>query len=235
MIKKTILILIVGLLFMPTVSAKAGIMDSEFINFNKLQVYKENLENGDKGLTVAVVQRKLKELGYYDSQIDGVYGKGTVWAVKKFQKDYGLSVDGVVGQQTYKKLTNDTIRLVLDFTEEDLIYLARTIHAESRGESLIGKIGVGAVVLNRVESNWYPNTVKKVVKQKGQFEVSQNNSLYTLTPNQESIRAAFIALVGYDPTYNSIYFYNPRTADNLGWTRNIRKTVKLGNHQFGKQ
>jgi N-acetylmuramoyl-L-alanine amidase len=214
---------------------EAGILDNEFILFNKLKINKEILEMGDKGVSVAVVQRKLQDLGYYNSTVDGVYGKGTFNAIKAFQKDNNLKPDGVVGNETYDLLTSDKVKLTLDFTEEDLIYLARTIHAESRGESLIGKIGVGAVVLNRVESKHYPNTVKEVVKQKSQFEVSSNNTLYTLTPNKESIQAAFMALIGYDPTYNSIYFYNPKTAKNLSWTYNIRKTVKLGNHQFGKR
>lgn len=233
--KQYILILLFLFVFIPFNFVEAGILDNEFISFNKLQINKEVLEMGDKGISVAVIQRKLEELGYYAAGVDGIYGKTTFNAVKAFQRDRGIKADGVVGNETYNLLTSNKIKLTLDFSEEDLIYLARTIHAESRGESLMGKIGVGAVVLNRVESKWYPNTVKEVVKQKSQFEVSSNNTLYTLTPNREAIQAAFMALIGYDPTYNSIYFYNPKTATNLGWTRNIRKTVKLGNHQFGKR
>jgi len=232
---KSYILFLIILVFVSTINVQANILDNEFINFNKLEVNMKILENGDKGLNVAVIQHRLKELGYYGFKVDGIYGQGTIKAVKKFQKDNNLQVDGVVGKKTYDLLTNNNVKLVLDFTEEDLIYLARTIHAESRGESMLGKIGVGAVVLNRVNSNWYPDTVKEVVKQKSQFEVSSNNTLYTLTPNQESIQAAFIALVGYDPTYNSIYFYNPKTATNLGWTRNITKTIRLGNHQFGRR
>ena len=232
---KKIYILFLILFVLISANVQAGILDNEFINFNTLKANKDILENGDKGFTVAIVQHKLKELGYYNSDIDGIYGQGTVVAVKKFQQEKGIPSDGVVGEKTYEMLTDNNIKLVLDFTEEDLIYLARTIHAESRGESMLGKIGVGAVVLNRVDSKWYPNTVKDVVKQKSQFEVSSNNTLYTLTPNKESVQAAFISLVGYDPTYNSIYFYNPETATNLGWTRNITKTVRLGNHQFGRR
>ena len=133
------------------------------------------LKQGSKGGEVKEVQRRLKEWGYYNGAIDGIYGKGTVEAVKKFQRKNGLTPDGIAGRATYVALgMNDSVK-VLDggssnnssYTNSDLYLLAKCIYAEARGESYTGQVAVGAVILNRVASSAFPNTIAGVIYQKG--------------------------------------------------------------------
>ena len=104
------------------------------------------------------VQQKLKELGYYKGAIDGIFGSGTVKAVKNFQRDYGLTVDGIVGTKTLKALGLGTGGT---YSSSDIYLLAKCVHAEARGESYVGQVAVAAVILNRVASPDFPNKVQK--------------------------------------------------------------------------
>ena len=121
------------------------------------------------------------------------------------------------------------------YSEEDLYWLSRIIHAEARGEPYEGKVAVGAVVLNRVKSPKFPNTIKGVIFQKGQFSPVSNGSIYN-TPGSDSIRAAKDALAGVNPIKDALYFYYPKysTKKARSWFDTLTFVKKIGNHVFKK-
>lgn len=112
-----------------------------------------------------------------------------------------------------------------------LDYLARIIYAEARGEPYLGQVAVGAVVLNRVRSPLFPNSIEKVLFEKHAFQPIQNGQFHG-TPNDSAYRAAREALGGHDPTGGALYFYNPAKvrAGNWIWDRPILK--QIGSHIF---
>lgn len=122
---------------------------------------------------------------------------------------------------------------VIRYSEEDINLLARLIYSESRGESYKGQVAVGAVVLNRVKSGGFPNTVSEVIYQKNQFSVVANGQI-NLTPDRTAYRAAADALNGTDPSLGALFFYNPKKAKTLDWLSKRETTIIIGNHVFAK-
>lgn len=116
---------------------------------------------------------------------------------------------------------------------EEVLLLARAIHAEARGEPYEGQVAVGAVIINRVKSSNFPNTIYGVIYQSGQF-TSVTDGQINLEPNQTSIRAARDAISGKDPSFGALFFYNPRTATTIDWLSTRPTTVKIGNHVFAR-
>ena len=114
----------------------------------------------------------------------------------------------------------------------DLNLLARLVYAEARGEPYTGQVAVASVVLNRVKSSSFPNTVAGVIYQSGAFSVV-NDGQINLTPNSTAKKAAQDALNGWDPSYGAIYYFNPNTATNK-WIWSRPMTVTIGNHRFCK-
>ncbi len=120
------------------------------------------------------------------------------------------------------------------YDETDLYWLSRIISAEARGEPFAGQIAVGNVVLNRVRSSQFPNTVKAVIfdrKYGIQFSPVASGTIYN-TPSKSAVMAAKICLEGYTLSHRMLYFYNPRIATSswIGKTRPYIMTI--GNHQF---
>ncbi len=192
------------------------------------------LEYGDEGSDVAILQQRLTELSFYNGKIDGIYGMKTVEAVRQLQQTHGLKVDGIAGESTIKHLPENNIYNSMDISRDQIILLARVIHGEARGESFLGKVAVGSVILNRVEDEKnFPNTIRDVILERGQFS-SLIDGQANLFPDQISINAARAALVGYDPTYESIFFYNPEVATNLTWISKRPITKKIGDHVFAR-
>ena len=187
-------------------------------------------KQGSTGTVVKTIQTKLKNWGYYTGSIDGIYGAKTTAAVKYFQKTNGLTVDGVVGPKTAAAMGISLTSTSGTATTGDLNLLARLVYAEARGEPYTGQVAVAAVVLNRVKSSSFPNTVSGVIYQAGAFSVVSDGQI-NLSPNDTAKRAASDALNGWDPTYGCLYYYNPSTATST-WIR--QKTIKLtiGNHVF---
>lgn len=170
------------------------------------------------------LQYRLKTLNFYTQPLDGVYGAQTKAAVAKFQKAYGLSADGVTGTKTWNALKKYTLNI------EEMDILAKVIYSESRGEPYKGQVAVGAVVMNRIQSSQFPNNIKNVVFQKGAF-TAVSDGQYWLTPNRTAYLAALDAVRGWDPTNNSIYYFNPDTATSAWiWTR--PQNLKIGKHIF---
>lgn len=112
--------------------------------------------------------------------------------------------------------------------------LARIVHAEAKGEPYLGQVAVAAVILNRVDSSDFPNTLAGVIYQPGAFEPVMNGTINQAVPQNASARkAAQEALNGYDPTGGCLYFYNPATAKSKWiWSRPIVK--QIGKHNFAK-
>ncbi len=175
---------------------------------------------------VKTVQQKLKNWGYYSGSVDGVYGPKTKAAVKQFQKNNGLVADGIVGSKTAAALGMS----LKSQSNNDLYLLAKCIHAEARGEPYTGQVAIGAVILNRVKSSKFPNTIYGVIYQPYAF-TCVNDGQINLEPNQSAYNAARDALNGWDPTYGAIYYYNPATATS-SWIWSRKVVLTIGKHNF---
>lgn len=189
---------------------------------------------GSRSEEVRQIQTKLKRWGYYNGNIDGIYGSQTLAAVKWFQSKNGLQVDGVAGPKTLAAMgiTSGTSNSGGGYSNSDLNLLAHLVYAEARGESYTGQVAVASVVLNRVKNSSFPNTVAGVIYQRGAFSVVADGQI-NLSPNQTAISAAQDAINGWDPTYGAIYYFNPNTSTN-GWIWSRPVTVVIGNHRFCK-
>lgn len=193
---------------------------------------------GDTGENVKKIQRRLIQYDYMDGTADGVYGEKTRQAVIKFQKKYGLTADGVVGPATAAKLgvslsgsvTASSTSSSGGYSSSDVTLLARLVYAEARSEPYKGQVAVAAVVLNRVRSSEFPNTIAGVIYQKNAFSCVSDGQI-NLTPNAESKRAAQDALGGWDPSGGSLYYYNPNTASD-SWIFSRTTVTVIGNHRF---
>ena len=189
---------------------------------------------GSRGEEVRQIQTKLKRWGYYSGNVDGIYGSQTQSAVRWFQSKNGLAVDGIAGPKTLAAMGiySSTNGGGTSTSNSDLNLLARLVYAEARGEPYTGQVAVAAVVLNRVKSSSFPNTIAGVIYQSGAFSVV-NDGQINLTPNATAKKAAQDAINGWDPTGGAIYYFNPRTATN-GWIWSRPVTVVIGNHRFCK-
>lgn len=193
------------------------------------------LKQGSRGDSVKTVQQKLIRWGYLKGSADGIFGAKTKAAVIAFQKKNGLTADGIIGTRTAQALGISLSGTTSSFSSSsasstDLNLLARVVYGEARGEPYTGQVAVAAVVLNRVRSSSFPNSVAGVVYQSGAFDCVSDGQI-NLTPNQSAYNAAKDALNGWDPTYGCLFYYNPRTATSK-WM--LSRTVKLsiGNHAF---
>ncbi len=191
------------------------------------------LKQGSRGDLVKTVQQKLIKWGYLKGSADGIFGAKTKAAVIAFQKKNGLTADGIVGTRTAQALgisLSSTTSTSSSTSSTDLNLLARVVYGEARGEPYTGQVAVAAVVLNRVRSSSFPNSVAGVVYQSGAFDCVSDGQI-NLTPNRSAYNAAKDALNGWDPTYGCLFYYNPRTATSK-WM--LSRTIKLsiGNHAF---
>lgn len=199
------------------------------------------LEVGSKGSDVVKVQQRLIQYGYMNGTADGRYGEATRNAVLRFQRKNGLTADGRVGAKTAAALgvtlsksggssSASLSSASSSYVSSDHRLLARLVYAEARGESYKGQVAVAAVVLNRVASASFPNTVSGVVYQSGAFSCVSNGSI-NCTPDDSCIRAALDALNGWDPTGGCLYYYNAKTAaDDWIFSRTVQTVI--GNHSF---
>ena len=193
-----------------------------------------HIVKGDTTANIKAVQTRLSELGYYTYKIDGLWGWRTTDAVKRFQRDYGLTQDGIVGSWTEKslKITLSGGSSQSSVSSANLDLLARCVYAEARGEPYTGQVAIAAVVLNRVESPSFPNTISGVIYQKGAFTCVSDGQI-NLTPNQTAYNAARDALNGWDPTNGCLYYYNPATATSK-WIWSLKVQLTIGRHSFAR-
>ena len=190
---------------------------------------------GSRGSEVTQIQTKLKRWGYYNGNIAGIYGTQTVNAVKYFQRKNGLTVDGIAGTNTLKAMgiySSSSSSSSSSSNSNNVDLLSRLIYGEARGEPYTGQVAVGAVVLNRVKSSSFPNTIAGVIYQSGAFDVVSDGQI-NLSPNSTAKKAAQDALNGWDPSYGAIYYFNPSTATNK-WIWSRPMTITIGKHRFCK-
>ena len=189
---------------------------------------------GSRGNEVRTIQDKLKRWGYYTGNVDGIYGSLTVSAVKRFQQKNGLAVDGIAGTNTLKAMGITTSSSSSSSTNNssNVNLLARAIYGEARGEPYTGQVAVGAVIMNRVRSSKFPNTIAGVIYQSGAFDAVSDGQI-NLQPDATAKKAAQDALNGWDPSYGAIYYFNPSTATNK-WIWSRPMTVTIGKHRFCK-
>ena len=210
-----------------------------FISYN---IFFRNIEvqalskYGSRGDEVIQIQTKLKRWGYYNGNVDGIYGSQTMSAVKYFQRKNGLTQDGIAGTKTLQAMginsSSSSSSSSTSANSSNLNLLARVVYGEARGEPYTGQVAVAAVVLNRVNNSNFPNTIAGVVYQSGAFTAVSDGQI-NLTPNSTAVKAAQDALNGWDPTYGAIYYFNPNTATNAWiWSRPV--TITIGKHRFCK-
>ena len=245
------------------------------------------IQRGAVGDDVIELQARLQNIGYYQGKIDGVYGWGTYWALRNFQKDFGLPIDGLGGETTKKKLANasnfnkefvhDQINKGNEFTyyggvdidkqvkvkdnapksktnnsssdksspdtatsanlpggysQNDIQLMANAVYGEARGEPYTGQVAVAAVILNRVESASFPNTISGVIFEPRAFTAVADGQIW-LTPNEKAKEAVLDAINGWDPSGNAEYYFNPDTATNK-WIWSRPQIKKIGKHIFCK-
>ncbi|MCM3566767.1 spore cortex-lytic enzyme [Neobacillus mesonae] len=213
------------------------------------------IQQGAVGNDVIELQSRLNYIGFYHGKIDGVFGWGTYWALRNFQYEFGLPIDGLVGESTKAKLLKTTkynkgntagangtanktakkataVNIPKGFSQNDIQLIANAVHGESRGEPYIGQVAVAAVILNRVNSSSFPNTVSGVIFEPGAFTAVADGQIW-LTPNETSKKAVIDAINGWDPTGEALYYFNPATATS-SWIWSRPQIKKIGKHIFCK-
>lgn len=193
------------------------------------------LKQGMSGTQVRTLQTKLNSLGFNCGKVDGIFGSKTTAAVKRYQSSKGLVADGIVGAKTAAALgisLSGSSSTNSSYNSSDVYLLAKCIYAEARGEPYTGQVAVGAVILNRVRSSKFPNTIAGVIYQPYAF-TAVNDGQINLEPNQSAYNAARDCMNGWDPTNGCLYYYNPATATSAWiWSRPV--LLKIGKHSFCK-
>lgn len=237
------------------------------------------IQQGASGDDVIELQARLQYIGFYTGKIDGVFGWGTYWALRNFQNDFGMEVDGLAGTKTKQKLvkaskydkqyvteqlqkgnkftnygkqtepqsgenqqnenqqseTNpnpSAVNVPQGYSQNDIKLLANAVNGEARGESHVGKVAVAAVILNRVESSNFPNTISGVIFEPLAFTAVADGQIW-LTPDKSAKKAVIDALNGWDPSGNALYYFNPVTATS-DWIWSRPQIKKIGKHIFCK-
>jgi len=236
------------------------------------------IQHGAVGDDVIELQSRLQYLGFYNGKIDGVFGWGTYWALRNFQYEFGMKVDGLAGQETKDKLVQATnydeeyvknqinqgndfthygggdggqstgntnnagngddggnvtaVNVPQGFSQNDIQLMANAVYGEARGEPYEGQVAVAAVILNRVESPTFPNTVSGVIFEPRAFTAVADGQIW-LTPNETARQAVLDAINGWDPSGNALYYFNPDTATS-GWIWTRPQIKQIGKHIFCK-
>lgn len=203
----------------------------------------ESLRRGSRGDQVITLQKKLKNWGYYSGSVDGIFGSATEQAVMYFQRKNGLTADGIVGPATAKALGmsltggssgggGGSSSSGTSSSSGDVYLLARCVYGEARGEPYKGQVAVAAVILNRVRSSSFPNSISGVIYQSGAFSVVADGQI-NLSPDSTALKAARDAMNGWDPTGGCLYYYNPAKTSNR-WMLSRPIALRIGEHVFCK-
>jgi N-acetylmuramoyl-L-alanine amidase len=275
-----------------------------FIMDNPVSAFtNKNIIKGSTGNDVIELQARLQNIGYYRGKIDGIFYYETYWALRNFQKNFGMNVSGVADAKTKVMLTKashynqawvlkqvnagneftyyqgvpiskqvklkstknaaakkQTVNTATNkpttgnkttntknpvtttttnkketiippgFSAYDIKLISNAVYGESRGEPYEGQVAVAAVILNRVGSASFPNSVSGVIFQPGAFTAVADGQIY-LEPNKSAKKAVIDAINGWDPSANAIYYFNPATATNK-WIWGRPQVKKIGKHIF---
>lgn len=141
------------------------------------------------------------------------------------------SIDKIIYAAT--KTDESSTQTKTPATTNDMVdLLARLINGEARGESYQGQVAVGAVVLNRVKSPKFPNTISGVIYQQGQFSCVKDGQFDKPIDKGSTIyKAAKEAINGIDPSNGALFFYNPKTAKSQ-WLFSLKTVATIGSHVF---
>ncbi|RHW39332.1 spore cortex-lytic enzyme [Lysinibacillus yapensis] len=256
------------------------ILISVILIFGTISILKPNetfafsgqiVERGAFGDDVIELQARLQYLGFYNGKIDGIFGYGTYWALRNFQDQYGLDIDGIAGPGTKDQLvrvtefnedwvhqqiaqgnrfthyggiplaqqttaagegysSTTTVQLPAKYSERDIQLMANAVYGEARGEPYEGQVAVAAVILNRLESPDFPNSISEIIFQPRAFTAVADGQIW-LEPNERAKQAVLDAMNGWDPSENALYYFNPVTATSEWiWTRPQIK--QIGEHIF---
>lgn len=198
------------------------------------------LSYGMMGRDVRQMQLDLSAKGYKLEPSTGVFGYKTHQSVLDFQKKNKMNTTGVFDMKTKEALKGNEKKarsrrapeVSRSFSRDEITMLARVVSGEARGESFEGQVAVAAVIINRAESRQFPQSINGVIFQPGAFDAVKDGQIW-LDPSEESIKAAELALSGYDPTNNAIYYWNPAKSTNKWiWSRPIIK--RIGSHVFAR-
>lgn len=224
---------------MPMIRGSFEVVEAELVNGSHLMAFEEgtSVEQLVETIIPAVENSKPKHNSYATYQVER--GDSLYWIAST----YGISVPDLM---KLNKLESETIavgqRLVVPtdqlkyypagvyLSKQEVEWLAQMIHAEARGEPYLGQVAVGAVIVNRILSNQFPNTLRGVLFQNNAFQPIRNGSFY-MTANENARRAALEALNGHDPTEGALYFFNPRqSTDRFMHSRPVQ--IIIGRHRF---
>lgn len=198
----------------------------------QLEVTSVLSKTGSQGNEVRQIQTVLKNWGYYNGAVDGIFGVKTKNAVVSFQKKNGLTADGIAGPATLRAMgiSAGGSQGGSGTSGSDVNLLANIISAEARGEPFEGQVAVGACVLNRVEHPSFPDTLYGVVYQPGAFTAITDGQINEAI-SESARKAAREALNGSDPSGGAIYYYNPDKTSNK-WIRTRPVIKRIGSHLF---
>jgi len=222
---------------------------NQFITPKVVNAFKsQTIRRGATGDDVIELQSRLKYIGYFKGKVDGVFGWGTYWSLRNFQSAFGIKVDGIASTQTIKKLQKVTkytatkpkakpksvasSNVPEGYSKNDINLMANAVYGESRGEPYTGQVAVAAVIINRVKSPVFPNSVSGVIYQPGAFTAVADGQI-NLTPNATAKKAVIDAINGWDPTSGCIYYFNPVTATSK-WIWGRPQELTIGQHIFCK-
>lgn len=288
-------------------------MPFTFLEDNKAFAFSNQVvQQGAVGDDVIELQSRLQYLGFYNRKIDGVFGWSTYWALRNFQYEFGLTIDGLAGTETKAKLVKASkydknfVKEQINkgnkfthyggvdqkkqtapppkapakspakapaqtpaktgsqkqaapkqaapkqtapkqaaqkapnkptaantpggFSSNDIQLMANAVYGEARGEPYTGQVAVAAVILNRVNSASFPNTVSGVIFEPGAFTAVADGQIW-LTPNEQAKKAVLDAINGIDPTGEALYYFNPATATSK-WIWSRPQIKRIGKHIF---
>jgi N-acetylmuramoyl-L-alanine amidase len=298
------------ILFKSFIVISLCMMPLSYVEDNRVQAFSNQvIQQGAVGEDVIELQSRLQYVGYYNGKIDGVFGWGTYWALRNFQYEFGLPIDGLAGTETKAKLVKASkynkqfVREQINkgnkfthyggvdkskqsapakppagqqakppagqqtkppagqqakppantanppaqseqptkptaantpggFSSNDIQLMANAVYGEARGEPYTGQVAVAAVILNRVNSATFPNTVSGVIFEPRAFTAVADGQIW-LTPNETARKAVLDAINGIDPTGEALYYFNPDTATS-GWIWTRPQIKKIGKHIFCK-
>ena len=144
------------------------------------------------------------------------------------------NVFAAIKDQSSTSTKKNTDQSSIDNSGDMIDLLARLINGEARGEPYKGQVAVGAVVMNRVKSSQFPDTISGVIYQKGQFScVTDGQFNQPIDENSTVYKAAREAMNGADPTNGCLFFYNPKTSKSK-WIFSRPTVITIGKHRFAK-
>lgn len=246
-----------------TVSVNSNVLDTDNASFiinntayapvrfilNALGIYEMEWKDDEKSVTFSYEGKDVKlYAGYKYAFVNGekipvsnnivLKNKRTLAPIRFISELFDFNVNWsdtfYIVDLSKENIEIDESLIEKDYSLEDIVWLSRIIEAEGSGEPFNGKIAVGNVILNRVESKDFPDTIYDVIFDNNygiQFQPVANNSIYN-TPSRDSVLAGKLAIRDTNIAGESLYFLNPKKASNF-WIINNRTYHKtINNHDF---